>query len=80
MLQLLQFVATLSAALFASAGLYINLAEHQERMRGHISSALAQWAISYSRARLLQAPLAIVACFSGCLPLEPARGGSSLVS
>lgn len=61
MLQLLQFVATLSAALFASAALYINVAEHPARMRGDISSALAQWAISYSRARLLQAPLAIVA-------------------
>ena len=60
MLQLLQFVATLSAALFASAALYINVAEHPARMRGDISSALAQWAISYSRARLLQAPLAIV--------------------
>ena len=61
MLQLLQFVATLSAALFASAALYINVAEHPARMRGDISSALAQWAISYSRARLPQAPLAIVA-------------------
>jgi membrane protein YdbS with pleckstrin-like domain len=61
MLQLLQFVATLSAALFAGAALYINVAEHPARMRGDISSALTQWAISYSRAKLLQAPLAIVA-------------------
>ena len=61
MLQLLQFVATLSAALFAGAALYINVAEHPARMRGDVSSALAQWAISYSQARLLQAPLAIVA-------------------
>ena len=61
MLQLLQFVATLSAALFAGAALYINVAEHPARMRGDISSALAQWTISYSRAKLLQAPLAIVA-------------------
>jgi hypothetical protein len=51
----------LSAALFAGAALYINVAEHPARMRGNISSALAQWAISYSRARLPQAPLAIVA-------------------
>ena len=61
MLQLLQFVATLSAALFAGAALYINVAEHPARMRGDVSSALAQWAISSSRAKLLQAPLAIVA-------------------
>ena len=61
MLQMLQFLATFSAALFAGAALYINVAEHPARMRGDIASALAQWAISYSRATLMQAPLAIVA-------------------
>ena len=60
MLQILQFLATLSAALFAGAALYINVAEHPARMRGDISFALAQWAISYKRATLMQAPLALV--------------------
>jgi hypothetical protein len=61
MLQLLQFLATFSAAVFAGAALYINVAEHPARMRGDISSALAPWAISYSLATLLQAPLAVIA-------------------
>ena len=61
MLQIVQMLATFSAALFAGAALYINVAEHPARMRGDIASALAQWAISYSRATLMQAPLAIVA-------------------
>src|SRR5260370_29819947 len=50
MLQILQFLATLSAALFAGAALYINVAEHPARIRGDISFALAQWAISYKHA------------------------------
>ena len=60
MLQMVQFLATLSSALFAGAALYINVAEHPARMRGDISSALAQWVISYKRATLMQAPLALV--------------------
>jgi hypothetical protein len=60
MIQTLQFLATLSAALFAGAALYINVAEHPARMRGDIGAALGQWAISYKRATLMQAPLALV--------------------
>jgi uncharacterized membrane protein len=60
MIQLLQFLATLTTALFAGAALYINIAEHPARMRGDLGAALAQWAISYKRATLMQAPLALV--------------------
>jgi hypothetical protein len=49
MLQILPFLATLPAALFAGTALYINVAEHPSRIRGDISFALAQWAISYKR-------------------------------
>lgn len=63
MLQLLQFLAISCTALFAGAALYINVVEHPARMRGDIGSALAQWAISYKRATLMQAPLA----WAGCL-------------
>jgi hypothetical protein len=58
MLRILQFIATFCAAIFAGAAIYINIAEHPARMAGDIRSALAQWAISYKRATLMQAPFA----------------------
>jgi hypothetical protein len=60
MLRILQFIATFCAAIFAGAAIYINIAEHPARMAGDIRSALAQWAISYKRATLMQVPLAAV--------------------
>jgi hypothetical protein len=80
MLPVLQFLATFSAALFAGAALYINVAEHPARMRGDIGSALAQWAISYSRATLLQAPLAIVALLASVAAWSFGVGGRWLVA
>jgi Domain of unknown function (DUF1772) len=80
MLPILQFLATFSAALFAGAALYINVAEHPARMRGDIGSALAQWAISYSRATLLQAPLAIVALLASATAWLFGAGGWWLVA
>jgi uncharacterized membrane protein len=49
MLQILPFLATLPAALFAGAALYVNVAEHPARMRGDISFALAQWPVTSAR-------------------------------
>jgi Domain of unknown function (DUF1772) len=80
MLPVLQFLATFSAALFAGAALYINVAEHPARMRGDIGSALAQWAISYSRATLLQVPLAIVALLASAAAWLFGAGGWWLVA
>jgi hypothetical protein len=62
---LLQFIAVLSAALFAGAALYINVAEHPARMSLETRIAAAQWAPSYKRATWLQAPLALVSLLSG---------------
>jgi hypothetical protein len=65
MLQVLQLVATLAAALFAGAALYINVAEHPARMTLETRMAAWQWAPSYRRATLLQAPLAMLSLVSG---------------
>ena len=46
------FLATLSAAFFAGAALYINVVEHAARMGLDVASATAQWAPSYQRADL----------------------------
>jgi Anthrone oxygenase len=65
MLQALQLIATFAAALFAGAALYINVAEHPARMTLETRSAAAQWAPSYKRATLMQAPLAVLSLVSG---------------
>ena len=65
LLDLLGLLATLSAALFAGAALYINLVEHPARMQLETRIALAQWAPSYARATWIQAPLALSSFLAG---------------
>jgi Domain of unknown function (DUF1772) len=65
MLLLLQFIAIISAALFAGAALYINVAEHPARMELDARFAAAQWAPSYRRATWMQAPLALLSLVAG---------------
>ena len=65
MIHTLQFVATLCAALFAGAALYINVAEQPARMGLETSIAASQWAPSYKRATWLQAPLALLSFLAG---------------
>lgn len=60
MLATFEFIATLSAALFAGAAIYINVAEHPARMMLDTRNAALQWAPSYQRATWMQAPLAMV--------------------
>jgi len=65
MLHALQFIATLFAALFAGAALYITLVEHPARMGLETSIAAKQWAPSYKRATWMQAPLALLSLLAG---------------
>jgi anthrone oxygenase-like protein len=65
LLSALEFIATLTAALFAGAAIYINVAEHPARMEIDTRSAAVQWAPSYRRATWMQAPLAIVSFLAG---------------
>jgi hypothetical protein len=65
MLHLAQFVATLSAAIFAGAAVYINVVEHPARMSLDTRAAALEWALSYRRATWMQAPLALVSLVAG---------------
>jgi hypothetical protein len=51
-------LATAAAGLFAGAAVYINLVEQPARLSCGIAPAVTQWAPSYRRATLMQAPLA----------------------
>jgi hypothetical protein len=61
-----EFLALFCAAVFAGAAIYINLVEHPARMSLDTRAAAAQWAPSYHRATLMQAPLAILSFIAGC--------------
>ena len=62
---LLEFLATLFAGTFAGAALYINVAEHPARLACDTRTAASQWAPSYKRATLMQAPLAVLSFVCG---------------
>src|SRR5918995_2497196 len=56
--------ATLAAALFAGASVYINLVEHPARMQAGTQVALTEFAPSYHRATVTQVSLASVGFLS----------------
>ena len=65
MLHITEFIAVLSASIFAGAALYINLVEHPARMLLDTRSAALEWAPSYRRATWMQAPLALISFAAG---------------
>ncbi len=65
MLHIFEFIATITAAMFAGAALYINLVEHPARMALDTKSAALEWAPSYKRATWMQAPLALGSLATG---------------
>ena len=74
-----QLIATLCAAIFAGAALYINLVEHPARMSLGVAAALAEWRPAYQRATMMQAPLAIVGLVAGVAAWAIGSGAMWLV-
>jgi len=79
-LQAFEFIAALSAALFAGAALYINLAEHPARRGLDTRMAALHWAASYKRATWMQAPLALLSFLSGVVAWSMGAGTGWLVA
>jgi len=62
-----ELFATMCAALFAGAAVYVNLVEHPARMTTGPAEALRQWRPSYHRATVMQASLAVLGTLAGLL-------------
>ncbi|MGQ0812616.1 MAG: DUF1772 domain-containing protein [Nitrospiraceae bacterium] len=67
MVDILQFLAVLSCALFAGAAIYVNVAEHPARMECRTELAATVFGPSYKRAAPMQVILALVATAAGLL-------------
>ena len=64
---MLLILATLAAGLFAGAAIYITAVEHPARLACGAELAVREFAPSYHRATLMQAPLALVGGAAGIL-------------